>query len=64
MIPLARPEFLFANLPHDLQPLPGIRNSALRPLWRFALNAFFNGIGNKANAEADAAAVASSAQHV
>jgi hypothetical protein len=29
-----------------------------------ALNAFFNGIGNKAAAEADAATVASSAQHV
>jgi hypothetical protein len=28
------------------------------------LNAFFNGVGSKAEAEADAAAVASSAQHV
>jgi hypothetical protein len=28
------------------------------------LNAFFNGLGSSANAESDAAAVASSAQHV
>jgi len=28
------------------------------------LNAFFNGVGSKAVAEADAAAAASSAQHV
>jgi len=62
MIPLAAPNF-FRNLPHDLQPLleSGILLSALVAV---ALNAFFNGIGNKAAAEADAVAVASSAQHL
>ena len=62
MIPLAAPNF-FRNLPHDLQPLleSGILLCALVAVM---LNAFFNGIGGKAAAEADAAAVASSAQHV
>jgi membrane protein YdbS with pleckstrin-like domain len=62
LIPLAAPNF-FRNLPHDLQPLleSGILLCALVAV---VLNAFFNGIGGAANAEADAAAVASSAQHV
>jgi NCS2 family nucleobase:cation symporter-2 len=62
MIPLAAPNF-FRNLPHDLQPLleSGILLCALVAVM---LNAFFNGVGTKAAAEADAAAVASSAQHV
>jgi NCS2 family nucleobase:cation symporter-2 len=62
MIPLVAPNF-FRNLPHDLQPLleSGILLCALVAVM---LNAFFNGIGSKAAAEADAAAVASSAQHV
>jgi NCS2 family nucleobase:cation symporter-2 len=62
MIPLAAPNF-FRNLPHDLQPLleSGILLCALVAVM---LNAFFNGVGSKAAAEADAATVASSAQHV
>ena len=62
LIPLAAPNF-FRNLPHDLQPLleSGILLCALVAVM---LNAFFNGVGSKAAAEADAAAVASSAQHV
>jgi NCS2 family nucleobase:cation symporter-2 len=62
MIPLAAPNF-FRNLPHDLQPLleSGILLCALVAVM---LNAFFNGVGSKAAAEVDAAAVASSAQHV
>src|ERR1700728_1365996 len=62
MIPLAAPNF-FRNLPHDLQPLleSGILLCALVAV---LLNAFFNGVSGKAAAEADAAAVASSAQHV
>jgi NCS2 family nucleobase:cation symporter-2 len=62
MIPLAAPNF-FRNLPHDLQPLleSGILLCALVAV---VLNAFFNGVGSKAAAEADAAAAASSAQHV
>jgi uric acid transporter len=62
MIPLAAPGF-FRNLPHDLQPLleSGILLCALVAV---LLNAFFNGVSGKAAAEADAAAVASSAQHV
>jgi len=62
MIPLAAPNF-FRNLPHDLQPLleSGILLCALVAVM---LNAFFNGVGSKAAAEADAASVASSAQHV
>src|SRR3984885_125365 len=62
MIPLAAPNF-FRNLPHDLQPLleSGILLCALVAV---ILNAFFNGIGTGAAAEADAAAIASSAQHV
>jgi uric acid transporter len=62
MIPLAAPTF-FRNLPHDLQPLleSGILLCALVAV---ILNAFFNGISSKAAAEADAAAIASSAQHV
>jgi len=62
MIPLAAPNF-FRNLPHDLQPLleSGILLCALVAV---LLNAFFNGLGGSAAAEAEAAAVASSAQHV
>jgi len=62
MIPLAAPNF-FRNLPHDLQPLleSGILLCALVAV---ILNAFFNGLGSKAAAEADAVAAASSAQHV
>jgi xanthine/uracil permease len=62
MIPLAAPNF-FRNLPHDLQPLleSGILLCALVAVM---LNAFFNGIGNAASAEADAATAAASAQHV
>jgi uric acid transporter len=50
-------------LPHDLQPLleSGILLCALVAV---TLNAFFNGIGTSAAAEADAATVAASAQHV
>jgi xanthine/uracil permease len=59
MIPLAAPNF-FRDLPHDLQPLleSGILLCALVAVM---LNAFFNGVGSKAAAETDAAAVASSA---
>jgi len=62
MIPLAAPNF-FRNLPHDLQPLleSGILLCALVAV---ALNAFFNGIGSSAAAEADAATAAASAHHV
>jgi NCS2 family nucleobase:cation symporter-2 len=62
MIPLAASDF-FGNLPHDLQPLleSGILLCALVAVM---LNAFFNGVGTKAAAEADAVAVASSARHV
>jgi uric acid transporter len=62
MIPLVAPGF-FRNLPHDLQPLleSGILLCALVAV---LLNALFNGVSDKAAAEADAAAVASSAQHV
>jgi NCS2 family nucleobase:cation symporter-2 len=50
-------------LPHDLQPLleSGILLCAIVSV---LLNAFFNGLSGGAGAEADAAAVASSAQHV
>ena len=62
MIPLAAPNF-FRNLPHDLQPLleSGILLCALVAV---ILNAFFNGIGSSATAEANAATMAASAQHV
>jgi xanthine permease len=62
MIPLAAPGF-FRNFPHDLQPLleSGILLCAVVSV---LLNAFFNGVSGAAAAEADAAAVASSAQHV
>ncbi|CAN7759703.1 hypothetical protein LJR220_002645 [Bradyrhizobium sp. LjRoot220] len=62
MIPLVAPNF-FKHLPHGLHPLleSGILLCALVAV---ALNAFFNGLGSKAAAEADAAAAASSAQHV
>ena len=62
MIPLVAPNF-FKNLPHDLHPLleSGILLCALVAV---ILNAFFNGVSSKAAAEADAAATASSAQHV
>src|SRR4029079_4389224 len=62
MIPLVSPTF-FKNLPHDLHPLleSGILLCAIVAV---VLNAFFNGVGSKAAAEADAAAAASSAQHV
>jgi xanthine permease len=62
LIPLAAPGF-FRNLPHDLQPLleSGILLCAVVAV---LLNAFFNGLGGSAAAESDAAAMASSAQHV
>jgi len=62
MIPLAAPTLLH-NLPHDLQPLleSGILLCAVVAV---LLNAFFNGLGSKESAAADAAAVAASAQHV
>jgi NCS2 family nucleobase:cation symporter-2 len=62
MIPLVAPNF-FKNLPHDLHPLleSGILLCALVAV---VLNAFFNGFGSKTEAEAGAAAAASSAQHV
>lgn len=62
LIPLAAPG-LFRNLPHDLQPLleSGILLCAVVSV---LLNAFFNGLSGGAAAEADAAAAASSAQHV
>jgi uric acid transporter len=62
MIPLAAPGF-FRNLPHDLQPLleSGILLCAVVAV---ALNAFFNGLGGSAAAEADAAGAATAAQHV
>ncbi|MCK1303590.1 hypothetical protein IVB33_24105 [Bradyrhizobium sp. 24] len=52
-----------SHLPHDLQPLleSGILLCAIVSV---LLNAFFNGLSGGAAAEADAAAVASSAQHV
>jgi NCS2 family nucleobase:cation symporter-2 len=62
LIPLAAPGF-FKNMPHDLQPLldSGILLCAVVAV---LLNAFFNGLGGSAAAEADAAVAASSAQHV
>jgi NCS2 family nucleobase:cation symporter-2 len=62
LIPLAAPGF-FKNLPHDLQPLleSGILLCAVVAV---LLNAFFNGVSGGKAAEADAAAAASSAQHV
>jgi uracil-xanthine permease len=61
LIPLASPGF-FRNLPENLKPLleSGILLSAIVAV---ILNAFFNGIGTKAAAEADAMAAASSAHH-
>src|ERR1700759_3908669 len=62
MIPLAAPNF-FKNLPHDLQPL--LESAILLcALVAVMLNAFLKGVGSTASAEADAAAIASSAQHV
>ncbi|UFZ07603.1 purine permease [Bradyrhizobium ontarionense] len=62
LIPLAAPGF-FHNLPRELQPLleSGILLCAVVAV---LLNAFFNGLGSGRTAEADAAAAASSAQHV
>lgn len=62
LIPLSAPGF-FHNLPKDLQPLleSGI---LLCTLVAVLLNAFFNGLGSSKAAETDAAAAASSAQHV
>ncbi len=62
LIPLAAPGF-FRNLPHDLQPLleSGILLCAVVAV---LLNAFFNGLGSGKTAETDAAAAASSTQHV
>jgi NCS2 family nucleobase:cation symporter-2 len=62
LIPLAAPGF-FHNLPRDLQPLfeSGILLCAVIAV---LLNAFFNGLGSGRTAEPDAAAAASSAQHV
>lgn len=61
MIPLVAPNF-FKNLPHDLHPLleSGILLCAIVAV---TLNAFFNGLGSAASAEAGAVAAASSAQH-
>jgi NCS2 family nucleobase:cation symporter-2 len=62
LIPLAAPAF-FHNLPRELQPLldSGILLCAIVAV---LLNAFFNGLGSGKTGEADAAAAASSAQHV
>jgi xanthine permease len=62
LIPLAAPSF-FHNLPSNLQPLleSGILLCAVVAVM---LNAFFNGLGSSASARTDAAAMASSAQHV
>lgn len=62
LIPLAAPGF-FHNLPRELQPLleSGILLCAIVAV---LLNAFFNGLGSGRTAEADAAAAASSTQHV
>jgi xanthine permease len=62
LIPLAAPGF-FHNLPRELQPLleSGILLCAIVAV---LLNAFFNGLGSGKTAEANAAAAASSAQHV
>jgi NCS2 family nucleobase:cation symporter-2 len=61
LIPLAAPNF-FRNLPDQPKPLleSGILLSAIVAV---ILNAFFNGIGTKAKAEADAMTAASSAHH-
>src|ERR1700756_2432124 len=61
LIPLASPGF-FRNLPENLKPLleSGILLSAIVAV---ILNAFFNGIGTKAAAEADTLAATSSAHH-
>jgi NCS2 family nucleobase:cation symporter-2 len=55
LIPLASPGF-FRNLPHDLQPLldSGILLGAIVAV---ILNAFFNGFGTRATAEAEALVV-------
>ena len=62
MIPLVAPNF-FRKLPNELKPLleSGILLTAIVTV---ILNAYFNGVGSKAAAEADAVAAASSAQHV
>ena len=61
MIPLVAPNF-FKALPHDLHPLleSGILLSALVAV---VLNAFFNGLGSKEKAEAEAAGTAAAATH-
>ncbi|MCF4164051.1 purine permease [Zavarzinia compransoris] len=61
MIPLVAPNF-FKHLPHALHPLleSGILLAALVAL---LLNLFFNGLGDKASAEAEAAGAAAS-EHV
>jgi xanthine/uracil permease len=61
LIPLAAPGF-FHNLPRDLQPLleSGILLCAVVAV---VLNAFFNGLGGSAAAEADAAGAAAPAPH-
>jgi xanthine permease len=61
LIPLVAPNF-FKNLPHDLHPLleSGILLCALVAV---LLNAFFNGIGSKEQAEAEAAGMAAAATH-
>jgi xanthine permease len=61
MIPLVAPNF-FRALPHDLQPLleSGILLCALMAV---VLNAFFNGLGSTAEAEAGAAGAAAAATH-
>ena len=61
MIPLVAPNF-FRALPHDLHPLleSGILLCALVAV---LLNAFFNGLGSTADAEAGAAGAAAAASH-
>ena len=62
MIPLVSANF-FKALPHELQPLleSGILLAALSAV---VLNVFFNGVGSREAAQADAAAMAASAEHV
>ena len=56
LIPLLAPNF-FKKLPHDLHPLLA-SSIPFCALVAVLLNAFFNGVGGKAAAEADAAAAA------
>jgi len=63
MIPLAAPNF-FRNLPHDLQPLAGVRHPAVRAGGGDAQCVLQRDWDPAASAEADAATAAASAQHV